>query len=143
MTWSTVFALAGMTGDSYSLVEMQSGPSANNLAFIEYDLALIDADHGPELVIEELLTAVFDVFSESDPVADLELDLLSLEHTELPCLVEWQLLLNAVLSDDDSSLFPAKYFPLFPAFESAFPGLVHEQIPRKSYETRRFALAYK
>jgi hypothetical protein len=36
------FRLAGLTGDSYSLVEMQGGPSANNLAFIEYDLALIN-----------------------------------------------------------------------------------------------------
>jgi hypothetical protein len=30
--------LTGVTGDSYSLVQMQSGPIANNLAFIEYDL---------------------------------------------------------------------------------------------------------
>jgi hypothetical protein len=43
--------LAGVTGDSYSLVKMQRGPIANNLAFIEYDLAIINADHGPELVI--------------------------------------------------------------------------------------------
>jgi hypothetical protein len=41
---------------------MQSGPSANIFAFIEYDLAVIIAEHGPELVIEELLPAVFDVF---------------------------------------------------------------------------------
>jgi hypothetical protein len=83
-----------VTGDSYSLVEMQSGPIANNLAFIEYDLALINADHGSELVIEDLLPAVFDVFRESDAVADCQRDLLSLEHTEFPCLVEWQLLLG-------------------------------------------------
>ena len=62
--------LAGVAGDSYSLVEMQRGSIANNLAFIEYDLALINADHSPELVIEELLPAVFDVFRESDPVTD-------------------------------------------------------------------------
>src|SRR5260370_20877529 len=73
---------------------MQRRPIANNLAFIQYDLAIINADHGPELVIEELLPAVFDVFRESDPVADCLRDLLSLEHTELPCLVEWQLLLD-------------------------------------------------
>ena len=97
MTWSTVFRLAGVTGDSYSLVEMQGGPSANNLAFIEYDPVIINADHDPELVIEELLPAVFDVFRESDPVADCQRDLLSLEHTEPPCLVEWQLLLDAIL----------------------------------------------
>ena len=112
--------LAGVTGDSYSLVEMQSGPIANNLAFIEYDLAIINADHGPELVIEELLPAVFDVFRESDPVADCQRDLLSLEHAELPCLVEWQLLLETVLSEDDSSLLPAKDFPLFAALKSLF-----------------------
>src|SRR5271165_5112185 len=114
--------LAGVTGDSYSLVEMQSGPIASNLASIEYDLAFINADHGPELVIEKLLPAVFDVFRESDPVADCQRDLLSLEHAELLCLVEWQLLLDAVLSDDDSSLLPAKDFPLFTAFKSLFPN---------------------
>ena len=96
--------VAGVNGDSYSLVEMQSGPISNNLAFIEYDLAIINADHGPELVIEEFLPAVFDVFRESNPVADCQRDLLSLEHAELLCLVEWQLLFDAVLSDDDSPL---------------------------------------
>src|ERR1700720_3211962 len=99
---------------------MQSGPLANKLAFIEYDLAFINADHGPELVIEELLPAVFDVFRESDPVADCQRDLLSLEHAELPCLVEWQLLLDAVLSEDDSSLLLAKDFPLFAAWRTRF-----------------------
>ena len=112
--------LAGVTGDSYSLVEMQSGPIANNLAFIEYDLVLVDTDHGSKLVIEELLPAVFDVFRESDPVADSQRDLLSLEYTEFPCLVERQLLLYAVLSYDDSSLLPAKNFPLFAALKSLF-----------------------
>src|ERR1700732_861537 len=92
--------LAGVTGDSYSLVQMQSGPIANNLAFIEYILAIINADHGPELVIEELLPAVFDVFRESDPVADCQRDLLSLKHTELLRLIERQLLIRAVLSAD-------------------------------------------
>ena len=43
--------LAGMTGDSHCLVEMQSGPISNNLAFIENDLAPSHADCGPELVI--------------------------------------------------------------------------------------------
>jgi hypothetical protein len=37
-----------MTGDSYSLVEMQSSAVANNLAFIKYDLPIINADRGPE-----------------------------------------------------------------------------------------------
>ena len=45
--------LAGVTGDSYSLVEMQSGPIANNFAFIEYDLVIINAEHGPDLAIED------------------------------------------------------------------------------------------
>jgi hypothetical protein len=69
---------------------MQRGPIANNLAFIECDLAIINADHGPELVIEKLVPVVFDVFRESNPVADRERNPLPLEHTELPCLVEWQ-----------------------------------------------------
>ena len=112
--------LAGVTGDSYSLIEMQSGAVENNLALVEYDLALINVDHGSELVVEKLVSATFDVFRESDPVADCQRDLLSLEHTELPCLVEWQLLLDVVLSDDDSSLLAAKDFPLFAALKSLF-----------------------
>jgi len=112
--------LAGVTGDSYSMVEMQSSPVANNLAFVEDDLAIINADHGPQLVIEELLPAVFDIFRESDPVADGQCDLLSLEYTESPSLVEWQLLLDAVLSDADGSLLTAKDFPLFAAVKSFF-----------------------
>ena len=48
---------------------MKTAAIASNLTSVEYDLALIDADHGPELLIEELLPAVFDVFRESDPVA--------------------------------------------------------------------------
>ena len=134
--------LAGVTGDSYSLVEMQSGPIANNLAFIEYDLAIINADDSPELVIEEPLPAVFDVFRESDPVADCQRDLLSLEQTELPCLVEWQLLLDAVISDDDSSLLPAKDFPLFAALKSLFLNSSAKALPWPSCETRRSALAH-
>jgi hypothetical protein len=114
------FRLAGVTGDSYSLVEMQGGPSANYLAFVEYDPVIINADHGPELVIEELLPVVFDVFRESDPVADGQRDLLSLEHAEFSCLVEWQLLLDAVFSNNDSSLLPAKDFPLFTTPKSFF-----------------------
>jgi hypothetical protein len=102
------------------MLEMQNHPIANNLAFIEYDLTIINADHGPELVIDELLPAVFDDFRESDPVADCQRDLLSLEHAELPCVVEWQLLLDAVLSDDDNSFLPEKDFPLFAALKSLF-----------------------
>jgi hypothetical protein len=57
---------------------------------------------------------VFNVFRESDPVADCQRDLLSPEQTEFPCLVERQLLLDAVFSDNDSSLLPAKDFSLSP-----------------------------
>ncbi len=52
--------LAGLPGDSHSLVDMQRDPVANNLAFIEYDLAVLDVDHGSELVVEELVSATFD-----------------------------------------------------------------------------------
>jgi hypothetical protein len=76
----------------------KGAPIANNRAFIEYDLAIISADHGSELVIEKLLAAVFDVFRESDPVADCQCDLLSLEHIQFPFLVEWQLLLGGSIS---------------------------------------------
>src|ERR1700730_12226329 len=57
---------------------MQSGAVAKNLAFIEYDFALINAHHGPQLIVEESLSAVFKVFREQDPVADRELDFLPL-----------------------------------------------------------------
>src|SRR5262249_8381682 len=97
--------LARVTSDSYSLVDMQKGAVANNLAFVEHDLALIDADYSPQLVVEELLSAGFDVFREPDPIADRERNLLPLEHAELPRLVERQLLFDAILSDDNSSLF--------------------------------------
>ena len=63
---------------------------------------------------------MFDVFREWDPVADRQRDLLSLGHTKFPCLVEWQLLLDALFSYNDSSLLPAKDFPLFAAFKSLF-----------------------
>ena len=87
--------LAGVTGDSYSLVDMQSGAVANDLAFVEYDFGLINAHHGPQLVVRESLPAVFDVFREADLVADRERHLLPLEHAELLRLIEWQLLLGA------------------------------------------------
>ena len=64
------------------------------------------------------------------PVADCQRDLLSLENTELPCLVEWQLLLDAVLSDNDCSLLPAKDFPLFTAFKSLFLDSSANSSPR-------------
>jgi hypothetical protein len=79
----------GLAGDSYCQIEMEGGAVSNNLALVEYDLALINADHGSQLVVEELVPAVFDVFRESDPVADWQRDLLPLEHAELPCLVKW------------------------------------------------------
>jgi hypothetical protein len=79
--------LAGGTGDSNSLVEVQSGPSANNFALSNMILLSSMLTTVPELVIEELLPPVLDVSPESDPVADSQRDLLSLEHTEFPCLV--------------------------------------------------------
>jgi hypothetical protein len=39
--------LAGVTDDSNSLVDMKGGAVANNLTFVEYDLAFINADNGP------------------------------------------------------------------------------------------------
>jgi hypothetical protein len=88
--------------------------------FVEYDLALINADHSSQLVVEKLMPMVLDVLCESDPVADCQHDLLSLEHAELSRLVEWQLLFDAILSDDDSSLLPARDLSLFTALESLF-----------------------
>jgi hypothetical protein len=62
--------LAHVTGDSYFLMDMNSGAVANNLAFVEYDLALTDSDRCPQIIVEELLPAVFDVFHELDPAAN-------------------------------------------------------------------------
>jgi hypothetical protein len=73
-----------VTGDSYSLVEMQSGHGANNLAFIEYDLAVTMLTTVRSSLLRNFCPRVFDVFRESDPVADCQLDLLPLEHTEFP-----------------------------------------------------------
>ena len=41
------FGLACVTGDCDSLIDMQGAAVAKHLAFIEYDPALINADHGP------------------------------------------------------------------------------------------------
>ena len=107
-----------MASDSYSLIEMKSGVRANNLAFVEYDLAVLDVDHSPELVIEELLPAVFDVFRESDPVADSQRDFLCSNTLNFPV---WSVAIASRrhLSDDDSSRLPQD-FPLFAAFKSFF-----------------------
>jgi len=112
--------LACVTRDSHSLVDMQSGAIANDLAFVEYDLALFNSDYGAQLVIQELLPAVFDVFRKPDPVADRERNFFPHEHAELARLVEWQLLFDAILSDDDSSLLSAKDLPLFSASKALF-----------------------
>src|SRR5215469_10427998 len=112
--------LACMTCNSYSLVQMQSGTVANNLAFVEYDPALINTDHGPKFVVQEVLPAMFDVFREPDPVANRDINILALEHAEPPRLVQWQLLLDAIFPDDDSSLLLSKDLPLLAAFKALF-----------------------
>src|SRR5215469_2502614 len=112
--------LACVTCNSHSLVEMQSGAAANNLAFVEYDPALINTDHGPNLVVQEVLPAMLHVFREPDPVANRDVNILPLEHAELPRLVQWQLLLDAILPNDDSSLLSAKDLPLLAAFKALF-----------------------
>jgi hypothetical protein len=80
--------LAGVTGHGYSLIEVKTGAVANNLAIVEYDLVLINANDGSQLVVEEFVAAVFDVFRETDPVADCQSDLLPLEHAKLPRLIK-------------------------------------------------------
>ena len=64
--------LTRVTGHSYSLVDMQSDAVADKLAFVENDFAVINADHGPQLVVQELLPAAFDILGEPNPVADRE-----------------------------------------------------------------------
>ena len=61
--------LAGMTGDSYSLVEMQ-GPSANNLAVFELILPSSMLTTVRSSLLRNFSPAVLDVFRESDPIAD-------------------------------------------------------------------------
>jgi hypothetical protein len=65
---------------------MQSDAVANNPAFVENDFAVINANHGPKLVVQELLPAAFDIFGEPNPVADREHDLLPLKHAKIPRL---------------------------------------------------------
>jgi hypothetical protein len=57
---------------------MQGGAVANDLAFVEYDLAVIDIDHGTQLVVKKLAPVMFDVFREPDAVPDRECNLLPL-----------------------------------------------------------------
>jgi hypothetical protein len=71
------------------LVTGVNGAVANSLALVEYDCALINAEHVSQLVVRELSAALFDIFSEPDPVADRERDLVPLEHAKLVRLVEW------------------------------------------------------
>ena len=82
---------------------MQSGPRANDLAFIQYDLDRSTLTMVRTLVLEELLIAVFDVFRESDSVADGQHDLLSLEHTEFRFWSSGNAS-RRLLSNNDSSL---------------------------------------
>jgi hypothetical protein len=70
--------LARVTRHSYSVVNMQGGAVANDLAFVEYDLAVIDIDHGTQLVVKKLAPVMFDVFREPDAVPDRECNLLPL-----------------------------------------------------------------
>jgi transposase len=134
--------LAGVTGDSYSLVEMQIGPIANNLAFIEYDLAIINADHGPELVVEELLPRCLTFFVNRirSPIA---MQIFSGSNT-----------LNFRVWSS-GNCFSTPSFPTMTASSSrrrtshcspllkSFLGLYCEQLPWPSGETRRSALAHK
>ena len=90
--------LACVTGDNYSLVDMQRGAVANDLAFVECDLALINADNGPQLVVEELLPAVFEILREPTRSPIKSVIFPPLEHAEVPRLVERLLLLDANLT---------------------------------------------
>ncbi len=99
---------------------MQSDAVVNKLAFVDNDFAIINADHGPQLVVRTCCPAVFDIFRESDPVVDREHYLLSLEHAKIARMVKRQPLRDAILSDYDTSLLTPKDFPLFAVFKTLF-----------------------
>jgi len=99
---------------------MQSRAVAKDLAFVEHDLSVINADYSPQLVVEELLPTVFEIFREPDPIACRERNLLPLENAEFVSVVKWQLLFDAILSDHNNVLLTAKNFPLFAAFKTSF-----------------------
>jgi hypothetical protein len=123
-------ALAGVTGDRYSLVEMKSGAIANDLALLNMILPSSMSITVRSSLLRNLCPRPLTFFV--NRIGSLiDSDLLLLEHAELPCLVKWHLLLGGLFSYDDSSFLPAED-PLFAAFESAFPGLLHEQIHPKA-----------
>jgi hypothetical protein len=94
MTRSPV--LACLTGYSYPLIKMEAGAVANNLAFVEYDLALINADHSSQLVVEKLMPMVLDVLVNRirSTIASM---IFSRSNTlNFLRLVEWQPLFDAI-----------------------------------------------
>jgi len=82
------------------------------------------------------------VFREPDPIADRDVNILPLEHAELPRFVQRQVLLDAVLLDDDSSLLSAKDLPLLAAFKALFLHPLRTA-PLPSCEIRLSVLAHK
>ena len=57
------------------------------------------------------------------PIVSVIFFFLPPEQAELPHPLKWQLFLDAVLSDDDSYLLPAKDFPLFAALNLKYHAI--------------------
>src|SRR5271163_3784869 len=60
-------ALGGVTGDSYSLVDMESS-SQNDLAFVERQLPLTHAHHRMQFVVPKLLSLALEILRYANPV---------------------------------------------------------------------------
>jgi hypothetical protein len=98
------------------------GEVVRNGAALHLDQGIAVTSHASQAkTVDQVIASVaVRAFSQANEAQFYVSMLLSLEHTELPGLIEWQLLLDAVLSDDDNSLLPAKDFPLFTALKALF-----------------------
>jgi hypothetical protein len=135
--------LAGVTGDRYSLVEMKSGAIANDLALSNMILPSSMSITVRSSLLRNLCPRPLTFFV--NRIGSLiDSDLLLLEHAELPCLVKWHLLLDALFPTMTAPSSRRRTSHRSPLLKALFlDSSTNRSIPRQSYETRRFALAYK
>jgi hypothetical protein len=112
------FGLACVTGDCDSLIDMQGAAVAKHLAFIEYDLALINTVRSSLLknfCPQRLTFFVNRIRSPIDSAICFRSNTLNFGASS-----GGSLFFNAVLSENDSFLLTAKDLTLLAAFKSLF-----------------------